>query len=203
MKKDQVKNKRKTGRIVRNVMVGLLVFLLLSPSSRTWLQQQLMRLGLFRPNLETPKPSENAGQHVVPTASGPLFSDDNGDLLRVSDLKGKVAFINFWATWCGPCKAEMPSIEVLKDRFEGNEGIKFLLVEIEHEQEKAHAFLRDNGLDLPIYYPESQLPADWLTGAIPVTVILDKAGNLAARHEGMADYSRKEVYDFLNELMEK
>jgi len=97
----------------------------------------------------------------------------------------------------------MPSIEVLKNRFEGNEGIAFLLVEIEHEREKAHAFLRDNGLDLPIYYPESQLPGDWLTGAIPVTVILDKEGNLAARHEGMADYSRKEVYDFLNGLMEK
>jgi len=204
MMKDGVKNKRKTGRIAGKVIVGLLVFLLLSPSSRTWLQQQLMKLGLFKPNLETPKPSGNAGQEaVVPTASGPVFSDDNGDLVRVSDLKGKVAFINFWATWCGPCKAEMPSIEVLKDRFEENDGIRFLLVEIEGDREKAHAFLRDNGLDLPVYYPESPLPGNWLTGAIPVTVILDKEGNVAARHEGMADYSRKEVYDFLNELMKK
>jgi len=58
-------------------------------------------------------------------------------------------------------------------------------------------------LDLPIYYPESQLPGNWLTGAIPVTVIIDKEGAMAVRHEGMADYSRKEVYDFLTELIEK
>jgi len=193
-------------KIAGNSVFVLLVVLLLVPKGRMWIHQGLMKLGLFKPNLEQPKEAEGTAQadrQSALTGEDIVFSDDGGQLVRVADLRGKVAFINFWATWCGPCRAEMPSIEVLKNKFEGNDGIRFLMVEVEHDQAKAHAFLRNNNLDLPIYYPESQLPGDWLSGAIPVTVILDKEGKMAVRHEGMADYSRQEVYDFLTGLIEK
>lgn len=199
-----MKNKKKTWKIVGNIIFALLIMLLIVPTSRAWMQQGLMKLGLFKPNLEKPKESDNISQQTVVSSDlNTTFSNDKGELVKVSDLKGKVVFINFWATWCPPCKAEMPSIEVLKDKFKGKDNIEFLLVEIEHAKEKAHAFLQEHNLDLPIYYPESQIPGSWLGGSIPATVILDKEGNLAAHHEGMADYSRKEVFDFLTELMNK
>lgn len=201
--------KKKIWKVSSNILFVGLIILFIVPSGRVWVQKGLMKIGLFKPNLEKPNDANNN----LPRASdGDLtehydvrvaFSDDTGDVVTIRDLQGKVVFINFWATWCPPCKAEMPSIQTLKDRLKGNEDIVFLIVEIEGEKEKARNFMQQGGMDLPIYYPESQIPSDWLAGAIPTTVILDKAGNIAARHEGMADYSRAEVSDFLTELIQK
>lgn len=194
--------KKKTWKIAGNIIFGILIIMLLVPTSRAWIQQGLMKVGLFKPNLEKPKetPINTAENVAKPQVS---FSDDNGQITHIADLKGKVVFINFWATWCPPCKAEMPSIQQLKDKFKGNDNVVFMLVEIEHAKEKAHAFLKDGKLDLPIYYPESEIPEDWLGQSIPTTVILDKNGNVAAHHEGMADYSRKEVFEFITDLINK
>lgn len=195
-------DKKKTWKIASNIIFGILIIMLLVPTSRAWIQQGLMKIGLFKPNLE--KPKEEASTAISPTTRPQVsFSDDNGQVTHIADLKGKVVFINFWATWCPPCKAEMPSIEQLKDKFKGNDNVVFMLVEIEHEKEKAHAFLKDGKLDLPIFYPESEIPTDWLGQSIPTTVILDKNGDVAAHHEGMADYSRKEVFEFITDLINK
>ncbi|TYR31281.1 TlpA family protein disulfide reductase [Sphingobacterium phlebotomi] len=197
-------NKKKVWKIVSNIVFVGLIILLILPSGRTWVQQGLMKIGLFKPKLE--KPEEIPDQHgeiEVPSSSnyaGVAFSDDNGEVVNIPDLKGKVVFLNFWATWCPPCKAEMPSIQVLKDKFKDNDQVAFLIVEIEGEKEKARGFMQQGNMDLPIYYPESQIPGEWLGGAIPTTVILDKTGKIAAQHEGMADYSRTEVSDFITEL---
>ena len=199
-------NKKKVWKIVGNIIFAGLIILLLLPSGRVWVQQGLMKIGLFKPKLETSEatntPAEDEGT-LLSDYAGVAFSDDNGHVVSIHDLKGKVVFLNFWATWCPPCKAEMPSIQVLKDKFKDNDQVAFLLVEIEGEKEKARDFMLKGDMDLPIYYPESQIPGEWLGGAIPTTVILDKTGKIAARHEGMADYSRTEVSDFMLELTQK
>ncbi|PRD56333.1 TlpA family protein disulfide reductase [Sphingobacterium gobiense] len=200
-------DKKKLWKIGSNVLLVGLIILLILPAGRAWIQQGLMKIGLFKPNLEKPEEvSTNTSQVDITSDSnyaGVAFSDDNGEVVNISDLKGKVVFLNFWATWCPPCKAEMPSIQVLKDKFKDNNQVVFLIVEIEAEKEKARDFMQQSDMDLPIYYPESQIPSEWLAGAIPTTVILDKTGDIAARHEGMADYSRTDVFDFITELINK
>ncbi|NGF56165.1 TlpA family protein disulfide reductase [Parapedobacter sp. SGR-10] len=129
------------------------------------------------------------------------FKDEAGNPVNTAELKGKVVFINFWATWCPPCRKEMPSIQALYDKFKTNENIVFLIVEIEHDVEGTKKFLADQNLSLPIYYPEGDIPQDWLGGAIPTTVILDKTGKLAAKQEGMYDFSTKSVEDFIQNLI--
>ncbi|QBQ41154.1 TlpA family protein disulfide reductase [Sphingobacterium psychroaquaticum] len=197
-------DKKKVWKIASNVLFGVLIIALVVPTSRMWIQQGLMKIGLFKPNLETPK-AEATSTENKPASNQPevSFTDDNDKITHISDLKGKVVFLNFWATWCPPCKAEMPSIQQLKEKFAGNDQVVFMLVEIEQNKEGAHAFLKEGKLDLPIYYPATEIPANWLGQSIPTTVILDKAGNIAAHHEGMADYSRKEVYNFITELINK
>lgn len=191
-------NKKKVGKIIGNILFVGLILLLILPAGRTWVQQGLMKIGLFKPKLEKPAVTTELSSSVnYPEVS---FSNDNGEVVSIPELNGKVVFLNFWATWCPPCKAEMPSIQVLKDKFKDNDEVAFLIVEIEGEREKARDFMRQGKMDLPIYYPESQIPGEWLGGAIPTTVILDKTGNIAARHEGMADYSRADVFDFITEL---
>lgn len=199
-----IKDKKKFWKITSNIIFGLIVLVMLIPTSRIWVQQGLMKIGLFKPKLEQPAAApaaEATTEDKAPVTA--VFSDDAGQPVDILDLKGKVVFLNFWATWCPPCKAEMPSIQKLVEKFKGNDKVVFMLVEIEHEKDKAHAFLKDNKLKLPIYYPESEIPSEWLGQSIPTTVILDKDGRIAARHEGMADYDRKEVFEFITDLINK
>lgn len=181
-------------KLFNYIVFILLAVVLLVPKSRIWVQQGLMKLGMFKPNLEQPAELEAKGLNAS------FISHKDGSSVEISDLKGKVVFINFWATWCPPCLAEMPSIQLLYNKMESNPDVVFLMVEIDSAKEKTISFLEKNSLDLPVYYPTSQIPKSWLGGSIPTTIILDKEGEIAAKQEGMADFSKPEVYDFLIEL---
>ena len=122
-------------------------------------------------------------------AAGISFKDEQGNTVELSSLAGKVVFINFWATWCPPCIHEMPSINDLRKSFKDNDQIVFLMVDVDGEIEQSSAFMKDNKYDLPVFIPNSNIPSDYLAGAIPTTVILDKKGQMADRMEGGRDYS--------------
>ncbi|WP_345232876.1 TlpA disulfide reductase family protein [Olivibacter ginsenosidimutans] len=137
-----------------------------------------------------------------PKAPDISFKDKNGKTVSISSLKGKVVFINFWATWCPPCIQEMPSINQLKQSFKENDNIVFLMVDVDADVEKSTAFMAENKYDLPVYIPISDIPRDYLGDAIPNTVIIGKNGDMIARMEGGRDYTRSEMVDGLKELIE-
>lgn len=194
-KEKKTKEKTKRKKIINYAIYALLIFVVVNPKTRIMVQQGLMKIGLFRPNLEQPK--ANTESNIV--ASFVKHGEERP--VRTDELKGKVVFINFWATWCPPCRAEMPSIQTLYKKVGNSEDVVFMLVEIDGERKKALKFLEDENLDLPIYYPYDRIPGQWLGNSVPTTIILDKSGNVAARHEGMADYSRKSVVQFMEDLM--
>lgn len=191
----------KIKKIVFNSIFVVVILLLLWPTSRAYFQQGLMRIGLFKPSLEKPKESDS--QAFIATDHNISFKNDQGEVVQMDDLRGKVVFINFWATWCPPCIAEMPSIATLYERLKDNKDVVFLIVEIEGESEKANTFMKGKQLNLPVYYPNSAIPKEWLGGSIPTTLIINKNGEIETKHEGLADYSRKEVSDFIIELTKK
>jgi len=193
------KSKLTLGNKIVYAILTVLIILLFIPTTRTLFQQGLMKIGLFKPDLT--KPVTVKSPEVVPAKENATFSDEQGNVLNTADLKGKVVFLNFWATWCPPCRAEMPSIQILYNKFKDHPNIAFLLVEIDHENEKAAAFMQKEKLDMPVYFPEGNIPRNWLGTSIPSTVILDKQGNLAGKHEGMGDYSTQEVEDFISDLI--
>ncbi len=197
--------KKKIKNIVSWVVFVVLMGLVLWSPSRIFIQQQLMKIGFFKPKLEKPVETEaeekvSASNSVGDKAS---FSSADNVVYDTEQLKGKVLFINFWATWCPPCRAEMPSIQKLYDKFKDNDNIEFLIVEIEGDVEGTEKFLTDQKLKLPIVYPNGEIPSNWLGGAIPTTVILDKNGKIAAKEEGMYDYSTKEVEAFVQNLIDQ
>lgn len=127
--------------------------------------------------------------------------DENENVFSTESLRGKVVFINFWATWCPPCIKEMPSIYNLKKSFDGNDDIVFLLIDVDGKMEKSKAFMEKNNFDLPVSIPNGNIPPTLLGNAIPTTVILDKKGDIAWRLEGGYDYDNPEIKKALDELV--
>lgn len=169
-------------------------------------QRELLATGLMNPDVAEIAQVRN-NENNEDTASNPNLPkadlnlkliDTEGKTRSLEDFKGKVIFLNFWATWCPPCIAEMPSIDKLHE--EMGDEVAFVLLSFDDDFEKAKAFDKRKGYDLPIYAPASNLPAMFQSSALPTTYVIDAAGNLAMTHKGMADYSDPEFKEFLNSL---
>ncbi|QEC52566.1 TlpA disulfide reductase family protein [Anseongella ginsenosidimutans] len=132
-----------------------------------------------------------------------LFKSAEGELIDLSRQQGKVVFINFWATWCPPCIAEMPSIQKLYSAFKDDEKFLFLMVDVDNKPERSLKFMQKGDYDLPVHTPASAIPPSFLGGAIPTTLVLDKKGEVVFKHEGMGDYSAPEFQSFMKELAAK
>ncbi len=181
-------------------LFSLLLGVAFVPELKAGVQQTLMKTGLFQPQLPTTE--IKAEKDTVSTAGNFTMNlkDQSGKTVTLDDLKGKVVFINFWATWCAPCIAEMPSIQNLYDKFKENDDVAFVILEAEGSKDKAEKFMERKKLTLPVYYPAGTIPQEFFRGRLPTTVILDKQGNIAHITEGMADYSGQDIVDFLNEV---
>ena len=147
--------------------------------------------------------SEEQSETQLEASAAPdiSFMNEDGETVTLSSLKGNVVFINFWATWCPPCIYELPSINELKSTL-GNDDIVFVMVDVDNDMEKSTAFMRENNYDLPVYVAASDIPTEYLGGAIPTTVILDKSGEMVVRIEGGRDFTEPEIVQALKELVE-
>jgi thiol-disulfide isomerase/thioredoxin len=123
----------------------------------------------------------------------PSFSikDINGNIVNMQNLKGKKLFVNLWASWCPPCKREMPSIEKLYQTVDSNK-VRFVLISFDDQFDQAKKYVTSKRLKLPIYYPTENPPALFNVQGIPATFIFNEKGELIKQIEGMEDYDSKE-----------
>jgi len=107
-----------------------------------------------------------------------------GGKVRLHDYRGKVVFINFWATWCGTCEVEMPSMEKLYQRFK-DDGFEMLTISIDKDQTLIEPFMKKYGLTFPVLLdPESTVAKkDYKTTGVPETFIVDREGII--RHKAI------------------
>ncbi|MGY3054442.1 thiol-disulfide isomerase/thioredoxin [Pedobacter sp. UYEF25] len=177
------------------VFCSLLLIILMVPQAKATLLQGLMKVGLFSPRIEQV-------EMTATDLSGITFNNSKGELIDLGDLKGKVILINFWATWCPPCRAEMPGLNTLYQKFKKDKGIVFIFVDADGDLERSTKFLKRHNYDLPIYKMVSNVPTKIFESSLPTTVIFDKQGRLSFKHEGLADYGDSKISDFLNKLKE-
>ncbi|SDC67696.1 TlpA family protein disulfide reductase [Niabella drilacis] len=180
------------------VTAGLLAFalaLFVFPEFKAVIIRGLMKAGFFQPRVTAIKatPPEAATASIQ-------FITESGAIHTPGSLKGKVVFINFWATWCPPCIAEMPAISELYTAFKHNPNIIFLLVDADQDLAKATAFIKKKELSLPVSSFRGTVPSSWYSGTLPTTLVLDKTGNPVYQHEGTADFSNKKFRAFLEGL---
>jgi thiol-disulfide isomerase/thioredoxin len=138
------------------------------------------------------------------TTFRPNFSliDVKGKTLSISDLKGKIVFINFWATWCQPCVQEMPSINALRQSFKDNDTVVFLTIDIDAELPKSTAYMENKGFNLPVYAATTAVPRELYYHSIPTSTILGKNGEIIWHYEGGKDYDSPEIRKILTDLLE-
>lgn len=175
---------------------AVLLFFILSADAKSWLIEGLMKVGLFQPDV-----TQNLSNKTNQANLKVQFVSNEGKLVSLEDLKGKVVFINFWATWCPPCIAEIPTINAFYQKYKNNKDIAFLMVDVDGNFDKSVKFMQRRKFDLPVWNAASAIPADYLNQSIPTTVILNKKGDIVFKHEGGADYENKEFQQFIEKLI--
>jgi thiol-disulfide isomerase/thioredoxin len=123
----------------------------------------------------------------------------DGKEMKWDALSGKVVFLNFWATWCGPCVGELPSIQSLADAM-GSEDVAFVLVSAENPA-TVRTFAQQHQLRLPLYHSPGPVPSVYGSNAIPITFIINRRGEIVYKHLGGKDWDSDSCKRFLRALL--
>ena len=117
----------------------------------------------------------------------------NGEQKTLSSHKGKVVILNFWATWCPPCRAEMPSMETLYKRFQ-NQGLEILAVDIGETASAVQPFVRNNNYTFPVLLDlNGNIGSLYGVTAIPTSIIIDRSGKIISRITGSIQWDTQRV----------
>jgi thiol-disulfide isomerase/thioredoxin len=157
-----------------------------------WLQVQA--LGLIA---GSPKVQEQGIATLNETDWGWTFKSLDGELVSLSDFEGKPIFLNEWATWCGPCVAEMPSIEALYQDY-GDE-MAFILASSESAA-KVKGFIDNKGYEAPVYTMIQNAPSEkFRSNSIPTSYLINSEGEIIVKKIGAANWNSKKLRDLLDE----
>lgn len=131
------------------------------------------------------------------------FKALDGTLTGPALAKGKVSLLNFWATWCGPCRSEMPSIQTL---WEKTRDLPFTImaVDVQETVSQVKSFMEMKKFTFPAYLDDTGAPSGrYASRGIPTTYVLDKQGNILAYIVGSFEYDTPEILGLIRELCEK
>lgn len=182
-------------------LIALIVAMLVFPDVKAWIMRQVASTGLLNPKIEQTQETETEKAETVAILPEFIVSDSKGLATNTADLNGKVVFINFWASWCPPCRAEFPSIQKFYDKYKDKENIVFLTVNMDEKPELGMQYLEKEKYSIPFLVPSGNVPKEYFKGALPTTVILDKSGKIRMFHAGMADYSTSAFYSEIDQLI--
>lgn len=163
-------------------------------------QRGLLATGAMNPNMERMEEASIANESLATKADFNLnLVNSKGERVTMEQYRGKVIFINFWATWCPPCVAEMPGINDMYNDID-KDKIEVLMVSFDQKFEKAVQYKNKNNFDFEVYAPTAAIPQMYDSQSIPTTFIINSKGELIFTHKGMADYNRQDFKEFLKTL---
>ena len=179
-----------------DIFFWLLLILLIIPGPRKVISTTVNRISL---NVRNPSITKLENQ---PQLSDEDYKwnirDENGKHISFESLREEVIFLNFWATWCPPCIAELPEIESLYNKF--GEKVVFLLITNE-DPDIVNAFLQKHSYDLPVYYSAAAPPSIFSGRAIPSTYIISGDGRIVTKKTGAANWDSRITAKIFKELL--
>ncbi len=152
--------------------------------------------------LPTPEIDSVESVEKLPIADFNLHVKDlNGQLVNMEDYRGKVIFLNFWATWCMPCVAELPSIDKLYKEFK-DENIAFLLISSE-QPEKVKRYHEKKGYEIPFHIidKDGSIPNQYYSNSIPTTFIINKEGKIVKSSIGPEDWDDDAFIETIKKML--
>jgi peroxiredoxin len=128
--------------------------------------------------------------------------DTEGRPHRLADYRGSVVLVNFWATWCAPCREEMPSMERLRARMQGRKFV-LLAVNVGEGARAARAFGEKMGLGFPLLLDgDTKTARAWSARVLPASFVIDPHGRIRYSHFGAIDWMRDDVRGAIEELLQ-
>jgi thiol-disulfide isomerase/thioredoxin len=158
------------------------------------LQRGLLATGIIHPDITVDESEFQRANYNMP-----LLSMD-GERVSLQDFEGKTIFLNFWATWCPPCIAEMPNIQKLYEDFENYDDIVFVMLSLDEDPNKARSFMERKEFTMPVYFLLGRKPGVYDSTVVPTTYVISPEGNIVMEKRGMANYNTASFKDFLNKL---
>lgn len=129
-----------------------------------------------------------------------LKSRDGGNI-KLSEQRGNIVLVNFWASWCGPCREELPAFEELYQEYQ-DMGVEILAVNVDDEAEKANVLLQDIEVSFPVLFDTSgEVSQLYDVSAMPTTVLVDRDGNVRLLHPGYRSGDEKKYEKAIKILM--
>ena len=178
---------------ILNIAIVVFIVLLIIPQTGKTIKVGIHKIfGLFSPS-EISKENRT----ILKDYHWEL-TNDKGQSYNLDEAKGKVVFINLWATWCPPCIAEMPDMQKLYNDYQ--DKVLFLFVSNETPN-KVASFFKKKEYDLPSFLPRSEVPKELYSKTIPATFIIDKKGAIVIDKRGAANWNGSSVRSLLDRLI--
>jgi peroxiredoxin len=161
----------------------------------------------------SPQSDEDAIDNPIHGRHGPIaagekaaafkLADLRGDSVSIAELRGKVVFLNIWATWCAPCREEMPSMEKLYQRLRDNKGFVMLAVSQDtSSRDEVMAYVKKHGYHFDVLLdPTNAVAEAYKVSGVPETFIINREGRIVAHHSGAFDWSQPAISDAVQELL--
>jgi thiol-disulfide isomerase/thioredoxin len=190
----------KSIRILRPWVTFLAIFLILRFTGALsgvagFANTALMKTGMMDINADATKYDETFDYNFT-------IKNQEGKIIDVSQFKGKVIFLNLWATWCGPCVAEMPSIQSLYEKMD-KEKVVFIMMDWFEEPRQVSKFIKRKEFTFPVYHVNGDIPSQLSVPSIPTTFIISPQGKIVNKKSGTANYDTEEFKKLLEELSEQ
>ncbi|GAX91666.1 TlpA family protein disulfide reductase [Effusibacillus lacus] len=193
--------KKKSIRLYAGILfIALLVLAVLAGVQNT---------GRIVKDISSPANTQNSKQSDVAslpragyTAPDFTLKDSNGNEVKLSELKGKKVFINFWASWCPPCKAEMPDLVEMSQKYKDQIAFYGINLTVQDNEEEAKKFIREFKIGFPTLMDrDGSVAKQYQVFAIPMTVTIDKNGMIVDRRDGQL--SKVAMEGMIQKLMER
>jgi len=177
-----------------DILFGIFVVLLLIPQTRRPIQVAVnkAKLWVWSPSVE------GSDDRVQLSPFDYKVQNLNGEVTQHRIGDGQITFLSFWATWCAPCLAELPSIQKLYQDY-GNR-VNFVLVTRE-DTAMVQAFMAQKDYELPVYFPRSQVPEVLQSNSLPTNYLIDGRGQVLIAETGAANWNSQKVRVLLDGLL--
>lgn len=180
---------------ITDILFVVFIALLLIPQTRKPIQVGLNKLKVL---VWSPTVKDVEGKILRPFDY--TVKDLNNELQSIPIGQGKVTFISYWATWCPPCLAELPSIQDVYTDY--GDKVNFVLL-TEEDRDVVQRFLVKKGYELPVYFPQMNTPELLKSRSIPTNYLIDAQGKIRVRETGAADWNSEKVRTLLDSLLIK